>query len=100
MNKAKLFILEKLCFSGILVGTILGFWYFESSGLIKSLALILAVIGLFLVMKRKAAQYDLASLLVVYFGVFTFYNLIYVVNFPIYIVMVMILIFCALLPIR
>lgn len=92
MNKEKLFIFEKLFFIGVLIGTLLSFWYFESSVFIKILALILAAAGIFLAAKKKSPQYELASLLTVYFGAFTFYNLIYVVNFPIYMVMILILI--------
>ena len=99
MTKNKLFILEKLLFLGVLVGTLLGFWYFESSMLIKIIATVLVLIGLIISLKKGQNQsnllnsrFEMLSLLSVYLGVFTLYNLIYSINFPIYIVMVMILI--------
>lgn len=99
MTKNKLFIFEKLLFTGVLVGTLLGFWYFESSMLIKISATVLVLIGLIISLKKGQNQsnllnsrFEMLSLLSVYLGVFTLYNLIYSINFPIYIVMVMILI--------
>ena len=99
MTKDKLFIFEKFLFIGVLLGTLLGFWYFESSMLIKTSATILVLIGLFMIFKKSKnqlnllnSQFELASILSVYLGVFSLYNFIYSINFPIYIVMVMILI--------
>lgn len=99
MGRHKLFIIEKLLFIGVLLGTLLGFWYFESSILIKISATILVIIGLFMSLKKRKnqlnllnSQFELASILSVYLGVFSLYNFIYSINFPIYIVMVMILI--------
>jgi len=99
MTKNKLFIFEKLLFAGVLLGTLSGFWYFESSMPIKISATILMLTGLFMSFKKSRNQssllnsrFEMLSLLTVYLGVFTLYNFIYIVNFPIYIVMAMILI--------
>jgi len=99
MTKNKLFIFEKLLFAGVLLGTLSGFWYFESSMLIKILATVLVLIGLIMSLKKGQNQsnllnsrFEILSLLSVYLGVFTLYNLIYSINFPIYIVMIMIMI--------
>ena len=99
MGSRKIFIFEKLLFSGVLIGTLSGFWYFESSMLIKISATVLVLIGLFMSLRKRQNQsnllnsrFEMLSLLSVYLGVFTLYNLIYSINFPIYIVMIMILI--------
>lgn len=97
MSKRKLFIVEKLLFLGVIFGTLLGFWYFESSYIVKISATVLVIMGFLLSIKKDQvnlprSRYEILSLSSVYLGVFTLYNLIYSINFPIYIVMVMILI--------
>lgn len=83
-------------FLAVLIGTILGFWYFESSNLLKIIILILAFSGLIFALRNKktqhfASKFELLSLLILYLGVFTIFNMLYIFNLPLYAAMIVIL---------
>lgn len=78
----------------ILAASLAGFWYFESSLILKILVLILAGAGLAVAFGQPTEKPPLRSprefliLLILYLGLFSLYNLLYGLSIPLYLIMV------------
>lgn len=98
MANVKLITFEKILFLSVLALSILGFWYFEESILLKVLIIMLALGGLFVALKNKkdkishASNFEFLSLLILYLGIYVIYNILYSINLPLYAAMVVVLI--------
>lgn len=97
MKFLKIFTLDKILFLSILIGSIWGYWYFEESIILRILTIFIALFGLGLGYLRKNNNYsssklELAALLTLYLGSFTLYNLLYNINLPLYLIMLLLLI--------
>jgi len=97
MIKIKELTWEKWLFGGILSATLISFWYFEESLLIRVLVIILAVIGLIFALRNKqkefvTSKFELVGLLALFLGSFAIYNALYSINLPLYIAIILILI--------
>lgn len=85
-------IIEKLFFLGLIAAVLASFWYFEESLLLKVLSVVFVVVGILTTFRqsedRLKSRYELLSLITLYLGIFSLYNLLYGINFPIYIIMI------------
>jgi len=97
MIKSQWLISAKLILVAILAATLVGFWYFETSIILKILALILSGAGLVVAFSRVPEKPPLSSrrelliLFVLYLGLFSLYNLLYGLSIPLYLVMLAVL---------
>lgn len=93
----KKFILEKIIYLAVLGGAVFSFFYFEENLLLKIIALVLVLLGLADVLKKKenltGSNFELLNLIILYLGFFSLYNLLYGINLPLYVAMVIFLIF-------
>lgn len=97
MTNIKLLTFEKLLLLAVLIGSIYGFWYFEESVILRIFILMIAALGLFSAFKKTkqehfASKFELLSLLIMYLGIFTIYNILYSINLPLYICMIIVLV--------
>lgn len=96
MSKNKLITFEKILFLGVLLSSLWGFWVFEENLTLKIMAIFLATISIVLAVrnsdKQASSKFELTALLILYLGIFSLYNLLYSVNLPLYLVMIVILI--------
>lgn len=101
MTKSPWLIWSKVTIVMILAATLIGFWYFENSLILKILVVILTVTGLLVALIQKTQKPPLRSprefiiLLILYLGLFTLYNLLYGLSIPLYLVMIAILVLVA-----
>ncbi len=92
MIKAQKINLEKILFLMVMAAGILGFVYFEESLILKILVICIALFSLFLAMMAKKNEYltshlELATLLTLFLGSLTFYNLLYNLGLPLWLIM-------------
>lgn len=101
MIKSRWLIGSKIILVAILAAVLAGFWYFETSLVLKILTLILAGSGLIVAFSQPSEKPLLRSprefliLLVLYLGLFTLYNLLYGLSIPLYLVMMAALVLVA-----
>lgn len=94
----KFLLLEKVILLVLIGATLYGFFYFESSLILKYIVTFVVVIGLFFAFRKQPEKAALASnrefifLLVLYLGCFTLYNLKYGMSIPTHIIMIAVLI--------
>jgi len=99
MKLSKFFTLEKILLTVIVALTIVGFWYFEPSLFLRwvvVLVIIFGLLGAFFSKKEISVPMSRREPLVLfslYLGIYVFYNLLYGLAIPLYIVMLLILIF-------
>ena len=92
----KIFLLEKTLLWLLLAVSVVGFWYYEASVVLRILAIGLSLVGLFIAFSKTdqpklGSQKELAVLLILYLGTFDLYNILYGMNLPLYIIMLAIL---------
>lgn len=98
MNKNPWLIWSKIILVVILIASLAGFWYFETSLILKILAIILAAVGTYTALRGKTEKPPLSSrrefmiLLVLYLGLYSLYNLLYGLSIPLYLIMVAVLV--------
>lgn len=101
MTKPLWLIWSKVVLVAILIATLAGFWYFETSVILKILVIILSGTGLVTAFAHKTEKPPLRSprefiiLLILYLGLFDLYNLLYGLSIPLYLIMVATLILVA-----
>lgn len=94
-------IWSKIILTAILAVTLVGFWYFENSLILKILVIILtggSLLAAFLHQTEKPplrSPREFIILLILYLGLFTLYNLLYGLSIPLYLVMIAILVLVA-----
>lgn len=92
-------IWSKIILVAMLIIALWGFWYFETSLILRITTIILGGSGLWLAFKRSSDKPPLASpqefliLLILYIGLFSLYNLLYSLSIPLFIIMIAILVF-------
>ena len=97
MVNPKFLVYEKILLFVLLIGSLIGFWYFEYSLILRILVIVLAVAGSGLAFFNVSEKPQLSSrrefliLLVLYLGLFTLYNLLYGLSIPLFIIMIAIL---------
>ena len=98
MSKPNILLFEKTFLLVLLLGSIVGFWFFEFSLLLRILVIILSIFGLSSAFFFKTEKTNLQSprefliLLILYLGILTLYNLLYGLNIPTALIMAAILI--------
>lgn len=90
----KKLLIEKTLLLGLLLTSIFGFWYFESSLILRSMVILMSVLGLGLSFFRHSEKPQLASqrefliLLILFLGLFGLYNAAYGLAIPLYLIMI------------
>lgn len=96
-NSNKILLFEKILLFVLLASSIVGFWYFESSLILRIAVIVLGVISLILAFfnvpekPQLSSRRELLILLILYLGLFSIYNLLYGLSIPLFIVMLAIL---------
>ncbi|AKM82506.1 TPA: hypothetical protein DD449_01860 [Candidatus Berkelbacteria bacterium] len=93
-NKKHIF--EKIIYLIVLLGSFSSFLFFEENVTLKILAIILVLIGVLLTFKERpsgtSSRFELINLTILYLGFFSIYNLLYGVNLPLYIAMILVIV--------
>jgi hypothetical protein len=101
MENKRTNLTEKILLITVLFLTVAGFWYFEESLFLKILSIVFALGGMWLVFRKTnetsklTSQRELLVLFILYLGFLSFYNLLYGMNLPLYVILLGILILTA-----
>jgi hypothetical protein len=93
MENKRTFLVEKILLITVLIVSVWGFWYFEESLFLRILSIVFALGGVWLVFRKSAetskltSQRELLVLFILYLGFLSFYNLLYGMNLPIYVIL-------------
>lgn len=96
INLQQLYLAEKIFLAGLLIASLIGYWYFEYSWILRTLSIIISLVGISLAYFQKnqpklGSHKELIILLILYLSTYSLYNLLYSLNLPIYLIMIAIL---------